>query len=77
MDRHFFNLDIGLPVETLRQPIRACISDGRDADVALEAVNRRGRPIRCRIACTPLTGPGQEARGAIIVMEELAGERAI
>ena len=66
----FQNLDIGLPVERLKAPLRACM-DGRSEceEVVLEAVNRRGRTIRCRIICTPFTGIDREVRGAVLVMD--------
>jgi two-component system CheB/CheR fusion protein len=69
--RAFQNLDIGLPVERLKGPIRACI-DGASPyeEVVLDAVNRRGRAIRCRVAVAPFTSTEGEARGAVLVMEE-------
>jgi two-component system, chemotaxis family, CheB/CheR fusion protein len=70
--RHLMNLDIGLPVEQLRQPIRAVLSgDVPRAELTVDCLNRRGKPIRCPIHCTPLTGGGGEMLGAILVMEEV------
>jgi two-component system CheB/CheR fusion protein len=68
----FQNLDIGLPVERLKTAIRECI-DGRTQaeEMTLDAVNRRGRAIRCRVTCSPFVDGGPEARGAVLVMEEL------
>jgi len=69
--QHFLNLDIGLPVDGLRAALRKCISgDGPGHEITLEAVNRRGKPIRCRVNCTPLRGPTEEMQGAILLMEE-------
>jgi len=67
----FQNLDIGLPVERLKTPIRVCL-EGRSEyeDVAIEAVNRRGRTISCRVSATPLRGIDREVRGVVLVMEE-------
>jgi len=67
----FQNLDIGLPVERLKAPIRACI-EGRSEheEITLDAVNRRGRAIRCQISCTPFAGADREIRGAVLVMHE-------
>lgn len=44
--QYFLNLDIGLPVEQLRQPIRDCLAsaDSSPTEVTLEAVNRKGAP---------------------------------
>jgi two-component system, chemotaxis family, CheB/CheR fusion protein len=73
--KNFLNLDIGLPVERLRAPIRASLTgEGDGADLTLDATNRRGRPILVRVVCSPLTpAPGTEPRGVILLMEELDG----
>jgi two-component system CheB/CheR fusion protein len=68
---HLLNLDIGLPVERLRPVLRNCLNGEGDGRVlTLEAVNRRGKPIRCDVVCTPLRGPEDEVRGAILLMAE-------
>jgi hypothetical protein len=48
----FFNLDIGLEVGKLRQAVRACQVSGTNDDLLFDAINRRGRSIRCRITVT-------------------------
>jgi len=72
LGQNFLNLDIGLPVEQLRLPIRTCLSGlPNDASESLlQAINRRGRSITCRITCTPLIGPHNEIQGVIMLMEE-------
>ncbi|WNZ27225.1 PAS domain-containing protein [Leptolyngbya sp. NK1-12] len=72
VEQNFLNLDIGLPVEQLRQPIRDCLSGPVDgvSEVVLSAINRRGRNIQCRITCTPLIGEQQQIQGVILLMEE-------
>jgi two-component system CheB/CheR fusion protein len=67
----FLSLDIGLPVGTLAQPIRGCLDSGPyGTSVVLDGVDRRGRPIRCKVTCTRLgEGPGP-AEGVILLMEE-------
>jgi len=73
-DRAFQNLDIGLPVERLKPAIRACLEGSSDfEETVLDAVNRRGRPIRCRVAVTPFLGANGEIGGAVLVMEEWRG----
>jgi two-component system, chemotaxis family, CheB/CheR fusion protein len=58
--KHLLNLDIGLPVDQLKDPIRECLSNGAATDpVELSAVNRRGRAIDLRVSCRPL----QTSRG--------------
>jgi hypothetical protein len=43
--QHFLNLDIGLPVEQLRAPMRGClIGDTNHEEVVLDATNRGGEP---------------------------------
>jgi len=36
----------------------------------VRAVNRRGKPIACKVTSTPLLGARGEVRGAILLMEE-------
>jgi two-component system, chemotaxis family, CheB/CheR fusion protein len=67
----FQNLDIGLPVASLKGPVRDCIDTGeRHQELMVEAVNRRGRPIKCRVTCAPFVSGGPEVRGAVLLMEE-------
>jgi two-component system CheB/CheR fusion protein len=68
--QHLLNLDIGLPVDQLRPLIRRALSGDRDAEeVRLDAVNRRGKGISVRVACSPLQDNTAEPSGAIVVME--------
>jgi two-component system CheB/CheR fusion protein len=68
--QHLMNLDIGLPVDELRGPLRALLS-GADTErvVVVDATNRRGRAIRCRVELSPLVGDGGPPRGVILFME--------
>jgi two-component system CheB/CheR fusion protein len=68
--QHFLNVDIGLPVDQLRGPIRKVLSGEAQEPVTLPALNRRGRQIECRVTATPL-GPPAEIRGVILMMEEV------
>jgi two-component system CheB/CheR fusion protein len=69
--KHFLNLDIGLPTEQLRSPIRQCLAKERDRfSITLDALNRRGKSIRCRVTCGPLVEAGGHVRGAILSAEE-------
>jgi len=74
--KNFLNLDIGLPVDRLRAPVRACLAGEAGAlDLTLDATNRRGRPIQVHVTCMPLAaGPAEEPpRGVILLMEEMDG----
>ena len=66
----FFELDIGLPVDELRTPVRACLDGGGDLQArVIAARNRKGQGIACRVLCTPLALDGA-VDGVIMVMEE-------
>jgi two-component system, chemotaxis family, CheB/CheR fusion protein len=71
--QHFMNLDVGLPVAELRTPLRAVLTgDGKTEPFVVDATNRRGRAIRCRISLSPLQGSdGAGPRGVILFMEAL------
>src|SRR5437868_6982483 len=76
--RHLLGLDLGLPVERLKQPIRECLSGDRHfIEVELEATNRLGRAIRCRVTCSPLLGAHRAVRGAIVMMEDLDAQQTL
>lgn len=69
--KNLLNLDIGLPVERLKLMLRSCLNgEGEDQMVTLDAINRRGKSIRCEVACTPLRGQDADVRGAILIMNE-------
>ena len=75
LHKNFLNLDIGLPVDRLRAPIRACLArESEFLDVTLDATNRRGRPVQVHVTCTPLATAARptQARGVILLMEEVA-----
>jgi two-component system CheB/CheR fusion protein len=65
------HLDVGLPVEQLKAPVRSVLDGRADLqEVTLDAVNRRGRAVRCRITVSPLMSPAREIRGSVVVIEE-------
>ncbi len=70
--QHFMNLDIGLPVEQLRQPIRDCLSgDIKTVELSLTTVNRRGRTFQAKVTCSSLVGKLDKIRGVIVLVEEM------
>lgn len=77
--RYFLSLDIGLPLEQLRQPIRICMAgEAESHEVILDAINRRGKAIACKVTCAPLksiSSLSQEkvVQGVILLMEENNG----
>jgi len=69
--KHLLNLDIGLPLETLTPVLRNCLSSKSENQVLMvDAVNRRGKTIRCQVTCTPLARGNDGIRGAILLMED-------
>ncbi len=68
----FAGLDIGLPVASLLPPIRACLSGTLPQELTVEALNRRGRPLTCRITFSPLLGVERDIQGVILLMEQQA-----
>jgi two-component system, chemotaxis family, CheB/CheR fusion protein len=77
MGKHFYALDIGLPVEQLTAALKAAShGDKKHVERVIEATNRRGRSIQLRVVAMPLMGPGTrgELRGVILVMEDVSDE---
>ncbi len=78
--KNLLNLDIGLPVDRLKPALRSCLSgEVPFQDLSLDATNRRGKAIVCRITCTPMTSANAVIIGVILMMNEEAdgstGER--
>lgn len=68
---HFMSLDIGLPTEQLRQPLRAILNEETIYhELVINARNRRGKDIDCQIIFTPLMNSISEIQGVILLMEE-------
>jgi two-component system CheB/CheR fusion protein len=68
-------LDIGLPIEPLREPVASVVSArSGHAEVIVEAMNRRGKRIVCRVTLSPLVQDG--TRRAILMIEDADGRAA-
>jgi two-component system, chemotaxis family, CheB/CheR fusion protein len=68
--KSLFSLDIGLPVEQLRSPIRDSLGGKKQfQEMILESTNRRGRQIKCYLAITPLSST--EIEGAILMFADI------
>jgi two-component system, chemotaxis family, CheB/CheR fusion protein len=73
-EQPLLHLDIGFPVEQLKAPVRGVLESRAEAhESVVEALNRRGRTIRCRVTVAPLRSPGRDIRGSVIVIEETDG----
>jgi two-component system CheB/CheR fusion protein len=67
--QHFLNLDIGLPVDQLRPALRVAMSGENGTQSTLvQATNRRGRAVTCRVTCNPLLDSDKALRGVIVVV---------
>jgi two-component system CheB/CheR fusion protein len=67
--RSLLNLDIGLPVEQL--PLRALLTGRTDhEEIDVDAMNRRGKAVRCHVVCTPYTDRQGERRGVVLLIDE-------
>ncbi|RAJ90375.1 MULTISPECIES: PAS domain-containing protein [unclassified Streptomyces] len=68
LDEPFFGLDFGLPTQSLRAMAEECIRTGkRGASMEIDAVNRFGRHMSCRVQCSPFGG---QHGGVVLLMEE-------
>ncbi len=71
---NFFALDIGLPVQLLRNDICGAPShDGQPSEHVLEAVDRRGRPMTCSVRVSALQG--EPDGGVVLVLEDVTEAR--
>jgi len=70
--RPLLTLDIVIPVARLRQPLRACLDGSAREVVTLEGVNRRGKPIVCKVTCSSLANRSGEASDLLLLMEDVA-----
>lgn len=70
-DEDLMALDIGLPVEKLRQQINDTLTGGSAREeMVLEAINRRGKTFQCRVTFLPLGSGGDGDVSAVIMMME-------
>jgi two-component system, chemotaxis family, CheB/CheR fusion protein len=71
---HFLGLDIGLPVDEIREAIRAALGDGGSgSSVTVHAVNRRGRAFECTVRALPLQTREGNSYGVILLMSSPDG----
>jgi len=71
-DQPLMSLDIGLPLGEVRALVRRSLADdGESRETVVDATNRRGRTIRCRIVASvsPLTGG--DTPNVVLLMEEI------
>ena len=73
IDRGLAGLDIGLPVHQVAPAVQAVIDGGAASNMEVNAVDRRGRPIQCRVRITSLVYPDRASHGAVLVVEVVGG----
>jgi len=74
INRSFYDLDIGLPADELREMIRSVLAGGGShQEVSVDALTRRGKRIRCRVKAH-VVGDGKQPKAVVLVMEELKAE---
>lgn len=68
----FLDLDFGLPVQSLCRSLQDILKTQTPAEpVEIEAMDRRGRRINCRIRLSPLLYDNRLARGAVLIIEDV------
>ena len=68
--RNFLTLDIGLPVEQLKRQFMKIMEAGTDySETMLQARDRRGKEITCKVSCSPLFARDKKVNGIIALME--------
>jgi two-component system CheB/CheR fusion protein len=72
----FFELDIGLPVDELREPVAAALAGAEErSEAVVDAVNRRGKAFRCQVSCRTPASAATGPRGVVLLFEVLPGDR--
>ena len=64
-----FELEFGLPVARLAEPVRGVFAEGGRAALDLKAVTRLGRQVVCHTVCAPLHDAQGTTQGSILTME--------
>jgi two-component system, chemotaxis family, CheB/CheR fusion protein len=68
--RSFYDIDIGLPANELREMIRSVLAGGgAHQELSVDAMTRRGRRIRCRVKAH-VVADGEQPKAVVLVMEE-------
>ena len=70
IDESFGTLDIGLPVQQVEPVLRQAIHDGAASETTLDALDRRGRKMKCRVRI--LLYDDRKAQGAVIVVDDIS-----
>jgi two-component system, chemotaxis family, CheB/CheR fusion protein len=70
LGKSILELDFGLKIPSLT--LQTFLSQENDSQgVTLDAINRRGKTIRCQVTSTKFRNPGEDWRGLILLIEEI------
>ena len=72
LGQHLLNLDVGLPMESVRPLLKRQLAGDPGLDhegVEVSAVNRRGHPVMVRVTVSALMSQDSIVSGAILVMD--------
>ena len=72
LGQNFGSLDIGLPVHQIEPALRKAVVQGAADEMKLEAVDRRGRALTCRVRVAPLGQDDLRRQGALVLLEDHA-----
>jgi two-component system CheB/CheR fusion protein len=67
--KNLFSLDFGMPVDRLRDVLRDASASEDSHEVTVDAVNRLGRGISCRVVASPLVDDDGGRHGLVLVLE--------
>ncbi|MGL5193623.1 MAG: CheR family methyltransferase [Chroococcales cyanobacterium] len=71
-NKSLFGLDIGLPVERLREPLYQCLSGTQPSqEILIDVLNSQSDLIQCRLSFNPLKDGSKEPHGVILFIKEV------
>jgi two-component system, chemotaxis family, CheB/CheR fusion protein len=70
--RNLAELDIGLPLKQIAPAVHSVLAGGEAVEMRVDAVERRGRTIRCRVRVSPLLYEDHASHGAALFVEVVA-----
>lgn len=72
LGKHFLTLDITLELEQLKEPIKEILSGEHEfSDSVQSTLNRRGKPLECRITMVQRNDDGEGIQGVVLLIEEV------
>jgi two-component system CheB/CheR fusion protein len=66
----FVKLDSGFPVQLLEQALLRTVADATPTAMTVDALDRRGRAMKCRVRIAPLIYDDRSSQGAVIMVED-------